>query len=143
MFGDDRTGMRRVFVEAWRKQQAGEAMEPLEQLIATVVRQHPEYHRLLEDPEAALDRDFLPEAGETNPFLHLGMHLSLQEQIGSDRPPGITPLYRQLVSQTGDAHRAEHRLMECLGQMLWEAQRAGRMPDEQAYLACVRGLIGK
>ncbi len=143
MFGDDRTGMRRVFVEAWRKQQAGEAMEPLEQLIATVVRQHPEYHRLLERPDQTLDRDFLPEAGETNPFLHLGMHISLQEQIGSDRPAGITLLYRQLVLRTGDAHSAEHQIMECLGQMLWEAQRAGRMPDEAAYLECVRALVGE
>ena len=101
----------------------------------------PEYHPLIEDEEAALDRDFLPEGGESNPFLHLGMHISLQEQIGSDRPAGITALYRQMVLKTGDSHQAEHRLMECLGRMLWEAQRAQRLPDEQAYLECVRSIL--
>ena len=141
MFGNDRTGMRRVFTEAWRKQQRGEAMDPLETLIADIVRQHPEYHQLLQDPERALERDFSPDGGETNPFLHLGMHISLQEQVGTDRPAGITLLYRQLVMKTGDPHQAEHRMMECLGRMLWEAQRAGRMPDEAAYLACVRRLV--
>ncbi|HEB96172.1 MAG TPA: DUF1841 family protein [Sedimenticola thiotaurini] len=141
MFGNDRTGMRRVFTEAWRKQQQGEAMDPLETLIADIVRQHPEYHELLQDPERALERDFSPDGGETNPFLHLGMHISLQEQVGTDRPAGITLLYRRLVMKTGDPHQAEHRMMECLGRMLWEAQRAGRMPDEAAYLACVRRLV--
>jgi len=141
MFGNDRSGIRRVFTEAWRKQQTGEAMEPLEQLIAGIVGQHPEYHRLLEDPDGALDRDFLPEGGKTNPFLHLGMHISLQEQIGSNRPSGIALLYKQLLLKTGDAHQTEHQMMECLGQMLWQAQQAGQMPDEAAYLACVRRLV--
>ncbi len=141
MFGGDRTEMRRVFTEAWRKQRDKEPLDPLEQLIAALVQQHPEYHRLIEDPESALDRDFQPEAGQSNPFLHLGMHISLQEQLATDRPKGIALLYKQLVMQTGDAHTAEHQLMECLGRMLWEAQRAGRMPDEAAYLECVRALL--
>jgi len=133
--------MRRVFTETWRKRQAGEPLEPLEQLIAGIIQQHPEYHGLLQRPEQALDRDFLPEGGETNPFLHLGMHISLQEQIGSNRPSGITLLYKQLLLKTGDAHQTEHQMMECLGQMLWQAQRAGNRPDETAYLACVRALV--
>ena len=82
----------------------------------------------------------LPEAGETNPFLHMSMHLSLQEQVGTDRPPGIHALYERLVLRSGDAHAAEHRMMECLGRILWEAQRQNGMPDEQAYLECVRRL---
>ena len=141
MFGNDRSEIRRVFTDAWRKQQAGESMTPLERMIADVVAQHPEYHRLIEHPEQALERDFPPEAGETNPFLHLGMHISLQEQITTDRPAGITLLYRQLVMRLGDPHAADHRMMECLGRMLWEAQSANRLPDEQAYLACVRRLV--
>ena len=141
MFGNDRTEIRRVFTEAWRKQRDKEPLDPLEQLIAEIVRQHPEYHRLIEDPERALDRDFQPESGQSNPFLHLGMHISLQEQLATDRPNGITLLYKQLIMQTGDTHTAEHQLMECLGRMLWEAQRAGRMPDETAYLECVRSLL--
>ena len=85
--------------------------------------------------------EFLPETGDANPFLHLAMHLSLQEQISTDRPTGITALYQQLTRLTGDPHTADHQLMECLGVMLWEAQRNHALPDESAYLECVRGLF--
>ncbi len=141
MFGNDRIQMRQVFVEAWRKQRDGVSMEPLEQMIASVVLEHPEYQGLLSDPEGALHKDFPPEAGESNPFLHMAMHISLQEQISTDRPPGITGLYRRLTQRLGDVHEAEHQLMECLAQMLWEAQANQRMPDEQAYLECVKSLV--
>ncbi len=134
--------MRRVFVEAWRKQRTGEPMEPLEQVIAHIVQQHPEYHRMLETPEPILDKDFQPEGGLSNPFLHMGMHISLQEQVSTDRPAGITRLYQQIIGKIGDPHEAEHQMMECLGRMLWEAQRANRMPDEEAYLECLRSLAG-
>lgn len=141
MYGNNRTELRRVFTEAWRKHCAKEQQTPLEQIISTIVAEHPEYHRLIEEPEAALDRDFLPEGGETNPFLHLAMHITLQEQMASNRPAGISALYQQLARSIGDAHEAEHQLMECLGRILWEAQAAASMPDEQAYLECVRQLI--
>ena len=141
MFSNNRIEIRQVFAGSWKKANAGEPLEPLEQLIAEIIRRHPEYHRLLNDPEDTLDRDYLPEQGETNPFLHMGMHISIQEQIRADHPAGIALLYRQLVGKIGDAHETEHRLMECLGQMLWEAQRAGTMPDEGAYLSCARRLL--
>lgn len=143
MFAPDRNRMRQVFIDAWRKSQNKEPMEPVEQMVAEVVKQHPEYHKLLKGSEAALIRDYTPEDGETNPFLHMGMHISLQEQIGTDRPPGISSLYRQMALKTGDAHEVEHQMMECLGRSLWEAQRAGGLPDEQAYLECLRVLAGK
>jgi hypothetical protein len=141
MFGNNRIEMRRVFTEAWRKHRANLEKTPLEALISGIIEQHPEYHRLIENPDAALDRDFIPEGGETNPFLHLGMHISLQEQMATDRPSGISALYQRLTMAIGDAHEAEHQMMECLGRMLWEAQSAGTVPDEQAYLACVQRLI--
>jgi len=141
MFTNDRTQMRKVFTEAWRKQQEGLPMEPLEKIIAQIVQQHPEYHKLIENPDTALDKDFLPEGGQTNPFLHLGMHISIQEQIGTNRPAGIRDLYQQLAHSVGDAHEAEHQIMECLGRMLWEAQRNNRMPDENAYLKQVKSLV--
>jgi hypothetical protein len=141
VFGGERNQMRRVFFEAWRKQQSGEAVQPLEEMIAGVVRQHPEYHALLEDSEAGLEREFLPEGGETNPFLHMAMHITLLEQISTDRPPGIGEHYRRLCQRLGDAHDAEHQMMECLGRILWEAQSNDRMPDEMAYLDCVRRLV--
>ncbi|WP_260291160.1 DUF1841 family protein [Sedimenticola hydrogenitrophicus] len=143
MFGNDRNQMRRFYTESWRKARAGEELIPLERLLAGVIQQHPEYHALLEAPESALEKDFLPDAGETNPFLHMGMHISLQEQIGTDRPPGVRQLYQQVVRRIGDSHEAEHRMMECLGRMLWEAQRENRLPDEQAYLRCLRRLAEK
>ncbi|MCU7796733.1 MAG: DUF1841 family protein [Candidatus Thiodiazotropha sp. (ex Myrtea spinifera)] len=141
MFGGERDQMRQVFFEAWRKAQAGEAMEPLEQMVSSVVKTHPEYHRLLNDADKGLAKEFLPEGGETNPFLHMAMHISLLEQISTDRPPGISELNRRLTQRLGDAHEAEHQLMECLGRMLWEAQSENRMPDEAAYLDCIRRLV--
>jgi len=141
MLGSDRQQMRQVFVEAWRKQRDGVSMEPLEHMIVSVVLEHPEYHELLADPENALHQEFPPEAGESNPFLHMAMHISLQEQISTDRPSGITGLYQRLTQRLGDVHEAEHQLMECLAHMLWEAQANQRMPDEQAYLECVKRLV--
>ncbi|MEJ1298147.1 MAG: DUF1841 family protein [Candidatus Sedimenticola sp. (ex Thyasira tokunagai)] len=142
MFGNDRVQMRRFFTEAWQKAQGKQPLEPLEQVIVNIIELHPEYHSMLNKGEDQIDRDFLPEGGKENPFLHMGMHISLQEQISTDRPSGIGTLYQQLVSRCGDPHDAEHKMMECLGRMLWEAQRANRMPDEQAYLQCLRNLTG-
>ncbi|MBL3526825.1 MAG: DUF1841 family protein [gamma proteobacterium endosymbiont of Lamellibrachia anaximandri] len=141
MFGGDRNQIRQVFVDAWQKRVQGKPLEPLEQMIAAVVAEHPEYHKLLDDREAALNREFLPEDGESNPFLHMGMHISLQEQLSTDRPNGIARLYQRLTQRIGDPHEAEHQLMECLAHMLWEAQVNKRMPDEQAYLECVKRLV--
>jgi hypothetical protein len=140
MYSQDRDSIRRQFLEAWRKAVAGESLEPLEDQIAQVIRAHQEYHPLLESPESALSREFFPEDGETNPFLHLGLHLAVLDQVGTDRPPGIRAHYQRLAAAAGDAHEAEHRIMECLAQSLWEAQRSGRPPDEGGYLACVECL---
>ncbi len=140
MYSPDRNNMRRVFFDAWRKYRAREPLQPLEQMVAGVVRLHPEYHSMLERGEDALERDFLPEGGETNPFLHMGMHIGLQEQLGADRPIGIRGLYQQIATRLGDPHQAEHQMMECLGLSLWEAQTSGSPPDEQAYLDCLRRL---
>jgi hypothetical protein len=141
LFGDERNQMRQLFLEAWRKQQQALPMEPLERLIAEIELDHPEYHGLLADPEQALTKDFAPEAGEGNPFLHMARHISLREQVGTDRPAGIGQLHQRLTQRLGDRHEAEHRLMECLARMLWEAQVDQRLPDEQAYLECVRRLV--
>lgn len=135
MFGNDRNSLRRYYYTVWEKANTGQALEPLERLIAGIIRDHPEYQPMLVDAEAALHRDYLPEMGQTNPFLHLGMHIAIHEQLGSDRPAGILGVYQQLCRKAGDSHEAEHQMMDCLGETLWEAQRNGREPDEQAYLA--------
>ncbi|MCC7220312.1 MAG: DUF1841 family protein [Candidatus Contendobacter sp.] len=135
MFGNDRNSLRRYYYTVWEKANTGQALEPLERLIAGIISDHPEYQPMLVDAEAALHRDYLPEMGQTNPFLHLGMHIAIHEQLGSDRPAGILGVYQQLCRKAGDSHEAEHQMMDCLGETLWEAQRNGREPDEQAYLA--------
>jgi len=137
LFSNKREDVRRQFVQAWRKVREGRPVTALEDQIASVVAEHPEYHALLEKGEDAVDREWTPEQGETNPFLHLGMHIAIREQLSTDRPPGIRAAHAQLVKELGDPHAAEHEMLECLGLTLWEAQRHGRMPDEKAYLKCV------
>jgi len=114
-------------------------LEPMEAIIADVIKLHPEYHQILDKGESAVEKDFSPEDGQSNPFLHMGMHITLREQAGGDRPAGIHDVYQNLVQQKG-MHEAEHAMMECLGQTLWNAQRHNAMPDENAYLACLRQL---
>lgn len=140
MFGNDRDSLRRYYCTAWAKAHAGQSLEPLEQLIAGVINEHPEYQPVLTDTETALSREYAPEGGQTNPFLHMGMHIAIQEQLGGNRPEGILDVYQQLCQRMGDAHAVEHAIMECLGEMLWEAQRNGREPDEQVYLERLRRL---
>ena len=140
--GDRRDEMRAFFVEAWRRRREDLPAEPLQILVADVIALHPEYHALFADPDAALDRDWTPEQGESNPFLHLGLHVAIREGAAADRPAGIRALRERLIAQAGDEHDAEHLMLECLAETLWEAQRASRPPDERAYLERVRQLAG-
>lgn len=139
IFSRDRTGLRRFFLDAWRRYRGGAELGPLERVVTEIVVEHPEYHALLERPDA-LERDYLPETGEINPFLHLAMHVAIQEQLSTDRPAGVRGLYRSLRARFDSAHELEHAMMECLGETLWQAQRRGSPPDENAYLDCLRRL---
>jgi hypothetical protein len=138
----DRNALRRRYVEAWRKHQQALPMEPLEHQLATVVEEHPEYRALLEDDLAALERDFPPEGGQANPFLHMGLHLAIREQVSTNRPAGIAPVHAELCRRLGDPHEAEHRMIDCLGEALWRSQRSGLPPDEAAYLESLRRIAG-
>jgi hypothetical protein len=135
----DRSELRRMYLDAWRKHLGQRVLEPLEAQIAALVAEHPEYHALLET-EAALTRDWTPEQGATNPFLHLGLHLAIREQVATDRPAGIAAIHASLSAAVG-RHEAEHRMLECLGAALWDSQRSGRAPDEGAYLEALRRLV--
>lgn len=139
LFGNDRDALRRQYLNAFAKARNGETLEPLERLLADVIAMHPEYHALLESGDAVA-RDFTPDGGQTNPFLHMGLHVAIQEQLSTDRPAGFRDAYGALMRRLGDAHQVEHAVMECLAETLWEAQRAGRAPDEAAYLERVRKL---
>lgn len=137
----NRDQLRQMYFDAWHKHQQRLPMTPLEAQIAGVIELHPEYQPLFADPDKALDRNWLPEGGATNPFLHLGLHLAVRDQIATDRPPGIRAAYQTLASSSKSHHDAEHRLIDCLAEALWNAQRSGHAPDENAYLTRVRSLL--
>jgi len=139
IYGNDPGQYRRFFSEAWRKRRERLPLEPLEDLVAQIIAAHPEYHALLESPDK-IDQDYTPETGRTNPFLHMGLHIAIQEQLAADRPAGIRGIYQQLAQRHADLHEAEHRMAECLAECMWEAQRSGMAPDESAYLERLRRL---
>ena len=138
--GESREQMRRMYLESWRKFSARQPLEPLEAQIAAVIAEHPEYLAWIEAGDAALAAEFSPESGRQNPFLHMGLHLAIREQVATDRPRGIAEVHRALAARLGDAHAAEHAMLEPLAEALWEAQRSQRMPDEQAYLDKLRRI---
>lgn len=135
-----REDLRRAYIEAWRKHCDRLPMEPLEAQIANVIALHPEYHAELEGSANAVARDYSPESGQSNPFLHMGLHLAVRDQIATDRPSGIRELHAQIARRQGDEHAAEHAMIECLAQAIWESQRSGLPPDERTYLENVRRL---
>ncbi|HEU4483914.1 MAG TPA: DUF1841 family protein [Povalibacter sp.] len=134
-----RDQLRQTYMDAWRKRRERLPMQPLEMQIADVIELHPEYQRAMEG-EQALDRDYTPEGGQSNPFLHMGLHLAVRDQLATDRPTGIRSAFNAIAARAGDAHEAEHSLIECLAETLWEAQRSGLPPDEAAYLERVKRL---
>ncbi|OWT56805.1 DUF1841 family protein [Candidimonas nitroreducens] len=135
MFNPSREQVRQFFTETWRKHKSGAILTPLEAMALDWILQHPEYHADLESPQA-LEADYSVEQGRTNPFLHLSMHLAISEQLSIDQPPGIKAAHQQLLA-TRDAHEAAHEIMECLGQVVWEAQRLGKPFDNEAYVALI------
>ena len=135
-----RDDLRRAYVEAWRKRREGLPIEPLEAQIADVIELHPEYQAALETPDKTLDRDYTPDGGQSNPFLHMGLHLALREQLATQRPAGITQIHAALARRMGSTHDAEHRMIDALAQTLWDAQRRGTAPDESVYLERLRRL---
>ncbi|HTY93273.1 MAG TPA: DUF1841 family protein [Steroidobacteraceae bacterium] len=138
-----REQLRQMYLASWRKYRAQEPLQPLEAQVAAVIAEHPEYIPWLESGREVLGADFTPEGGRENPFLHMGMHLAIREQAGTDRPAGFAELHRRLCAHFGDAHEAEHALLDPLGETLWEAQRAGRAPDEMQYLRKVEALVAR
>ncbi|MDR3324177.1 MAG: DUF1841 family protein [Zoogloeaceae bacterium] len=137
MFTPSRDEVRQFFCSVWQKRQARLPLSGAELPAADILACHPEYHALLDNPAQALDREWTPEDGETNPFLHLSLHLAIAEQLAIDQPPGIRAAFSRLA-QTRDAHAAGHVLLECLGEVLWAAQKEGKMPNSTVYLDKVR-----
>ena len=118
-------------------------LTPLEDVAVDLIEQHPEYHALLADPDEALAKEWTPEMGQLNPFLHLSLHLAIEEQISIDQPPGLRAVFEQLKARRPDRHAALHDVLECLGETIWEAQSKRAPPDGAAYLAAVKKRLNK
>jgi hypothetical protein len=134
MFQPSRDQARDTFFEAWRKYRAGQPLAGVEALALDVILAHPEYHAVLADPERSRDKDYVDES---NPFLHMSLHVALEEQLSIDQPPGIAQRFRALLAKRQDRHEALHEALECLAQTVWRAQRDGAPPDAAAYLDCL------
>ncbi len=142
-YGESVQDTRPLFYSSWQKYRQNQPLLPLERQIVDVIILHPEYHALLETPRPHHDEAYFPELGQTNPFLHMGFHLAVRDQVATDRPLGIRPIYQQLLNQYADLAVVEHLLMEHLAECLWQAQRSHSMPDEARYLnACNQLLVG-
>jgi hypothetical protein len=135
MFDPSREQVRETFFNAWRKYRAGEPLVGIETIALDVILAHPEYHAMLNEPERYRDRDYVDE---TNPFLHMSLHVALEEQLSIDQPPGIAAHFRRLVVRHGERHPALHEAIECLAETVWRAQRNKAPPDAAAYLECLQ-----
>ncbi|MBT4835715.1 MAG: DUF1841 family protein [Methylococcales bacterium] len=137
----NREEMRQFYCECWRKHQQQEICQPIEQQIIGIMLLHPEYHSFFEQNEQATQRDFHPQLGETNPFLHIALHLTLAEQIQTDKLKGLKTLYENICRRKQDSHIAEHLMIECLSSQIWETQHNQTTFDDKKYLRCLRKLL--
>ncbi|KTC68819.1 hypothetical protein Lbir_2352 [Legionella birminghamensis] len=140
-YGDNVQDMRTIFFESWRKYRQQEELSALEKQVANVIIAHPEYHAMLEDPAIHLDKTYTPEMGQSNPFLHMGLHLAIRDQVTTNRPAGILDIYQQLMMKWQDELTVEHLMMECLAETLWQAQRSpSPLAIEDHYLSALKRL---
>ena len=140
MFGQNRQQLRQMYYDAWQKRLADKPLTALESMVAQVISEHPEYQAIF-NSETSLQQEYFVEDGQTNPFLHMGLHISLHEQISTDRPAGIRTVYQRLQTKLGDTHATEHQMMECLTESLWLAQRNNQAPSESNYLLSLQKLL--
>ena len=138
IFGEDRSELRKMYADAWKKRCERLPLSPLDAQIADVIESHPEYHADVTGED--LGRDYTPDGGKTNPFLHMGLHLGIREQVATNRPAGITAVHEAVAAKLGDAHAAEHAMIDCLAETLWEAQSSNQPPDEAKYLERLQRL---
>jgi hypothetical protein len=140
MFEANRQQLRQKYFDVWNRYLEKLPMEPLDIQICDLILAHPEYHTIFSQADKYFDKDYLPEQGESNPFLHLSLHLGMREQIGTNRPEGIQGIYENLMSRYQDSHHVEHMMMECMMEQLFEAQKNQQTPDEQLYRMALKKL---
>jgi len=134
-----RDQLREMYRSAWRKFKAQQTLSPLDRQIVAVISEHPEYRVIVESAAADL-ANYSPRSGQLNPWLHMGLHLAIREQVATDRPAGIADVHARLARQAGGAHEAEHRMLDTLATAMFDAQRSGQPPDENVYLERLRSL---
>ena len=137
MFNPSRDEARAFLIDAWAKHRSQQPLSALERIAAGLIAMHPEYHATFEHPDRHVERDYSPEAGDINPFLHLSLHLAVAEQLAIDQPPGIRAQFERLLTARGDEHAALHAVLECLGEVIWSAQRMRASPDAALYIDCL------
>lgn len=137
MYAPTRDEARQFLIDAWSKYRDAQPLTPLEQVAVTIIAKHPEYHPVLEHADRHVERDYTPDEGVTNPFLHLQMHVAVAEQLAIDQPRGIRAHFERLRDAHADEHAALHAIVECLAETLWQAQRNRTQPDESVYRACL------
>jgi len=137
MFKPSREQARQLFFDAWSKYRQREILSGIENIALEVILLHPEYHDILDNADRYLDKDYLPEMGDTNPFLHMSMHVAIKEQLSINQPIGICERFARLLESTGSEHAAAHQMIECLAEMIWQAQRSQSAPDAAIYFECL------
>ncbi|MBA2710637.1 MAG: DUF1841 family protein [Tatlockia sp.] len=139
-YGDNVQDTRKMFFTSWQKYRQKQPLQPLEQQLVAVIKDHPEYHALLENSSGPNDQAYYPELGQTNPFLHLGLHLAVRDQISTDRPAGIIEIYKNLIKKYKESLVVEHLIIDRFAECLWQAQRNNQAPDDKKYLESLREL---
>ena len=137
MFNPSREEAREFLTGAWARRRSQQPLTALETIAADLIAMHPEYHATFENPARHAERDYAPETGDINPFLHLSLHLAVAELLAIDQPPGIRAQFERLREARGDEHAALHGVLECLGEVIWSAQRLRAAPDAALYLDCL------
>lgn len=138
LFNPSRDEVRQFFFDAWAKFTAKQTLTDLEKIAVGVMHLHPEYHDILNQPEQYAQQEYFPEMGETNPFLHMSLHLSIHEQLSINQPIGIVDIYQSLVATHQDEHLAQHDLIDCLAETIWSAQRNKTTLDVDYYLQLLK-----
>ena len=143
MYDVNTTDVRRFFGHVWQLRQQPHLLDALQHKALRIMEAHPEYAHYLNHIERYLDHNWTPEQGETNPFLHLSLHLSIQEQVGIDQPFGIRAIHQKLVGMHNDNWvKAEDEMMDALVETIWQAQRHNQGLDVNAYMTRLRKLVG-
>ena len=137
MFSSDRSAQRKFLAKSWEKYKTNQLLEPLELQLANIIAKHPEYQEIINN----LDTEYFPEQGKINPFLHINLHLSLQDQLDLDQPKGIKEIYNSLLKKIKDTHRVEHIMMEQIAEMIFISQKNNKPMDQEQYLRSLKELI--